>query len=284
MINFYTQNNNFMEFDSNFDDSDICILGVPFDGTETYRSGARFGPRSIREASLSIESYSRDLDLELNDLRICDCGDLIVSSNAKETLKRIEEIIPGIVDKDKFPVLIGGEHLISLGAIKGLKAKYKDLRVVGFDAHLDLRDEYSGEQYSHSTVMLRIFEMVEEVYQVGIRSGSKHEFEFAQENTKSYGADNIKEAVSDIMKDIGTAETYLTFDIDVLDPAYAPGTSNPEPCGISPAELINAIHEMKGLEVVGFDLVEVCPVYDQSGITAVTAAKIIREGILSFFG
>ena len=272
-----------MDFSRKFEDAEICILGVPFDATETYRRGARFGPESIRGSSLSVEEYSPELDLDLGDLMIADLGD-IEAGDVKETLGRIEDKVYGIVGRNKLPVVLGGEHLISLGAVRALKEKYKDLRVIQFDAHLDLRDEYEGERLSHSTVMRRIYDICNDLYQIGIRSGSREEFDFAKENTRIYGADDISASISDVIEKIGDKPVYVSIDIDVLDPAYAPGTSNPEPCGISTRELMDAVHKIGKLGVVGFDVVEVCPGYDKSEVTPITAAKIVREGILSFFG
>ena len=255
-------------FISSKNEGDVNIVGIPLDITQTFRSGTREAPDEIRRCSDSIEDYSPILNRDLREKEFTDLGNILLPMS----LHALEYIFNAI-NEVKYPICLGGEHLITYPVVKALKKRYKNLVVLQFDAHLDMRNEYFGERFSHATVMRRIFDLGVKVYQFGVRSGCREEYEFARKNGTIIK--NIEEF--DIKKPV-----YITIDIDVLDPAYAPGVTNPEPCGISTKELFDAIYRLD-CDVVGFDIVEVAPIYDPASITAVTAAKIVRECILKFF-
>ncbi len=255
-------------FISSKPEGDVKIVGIPLDITQTFRSGTREAPDEIRRCSDSIEDYSPVLDKDLRDKEFTDLGNIILPMS----LQALEYIF-NATKEIKHPICLGGEHLITYPVVKALKKRYRDIVVLQLDAHLDLRDEYFGEKFSHATVMRRVLDLGIELYQLGIRSGYKEEYEFARKNG----------TIINSIEEFDTKKpVYITFDIDVLDPAYAPGVTNPEPCGMSTEELFNIIYKLD-CDVVGFDVVEVAPIYDPASITAVTAAKIVRECILKFF-
>lgn len=270
--------------DTPYEDADVVILGIPMDYTVSFRPGTRMGPLSIRNVSIGIEEYSVYLDRDLSDYSYCDLGDLSLPfGNVEKSLAVIEKASRQVVEDGKFPIFLGGEHLVTYPLIKPFIEKYPDLRVVHFDAHADLRLDYSGELNSHATVMRKIAEMLgpKRVYQFGIRSGIKEEFEFAKEHTHLV-VEEVLEPLKDRIPELRGVPIYLTLDIDVVDPAFAPGTGTQEAGGCTSREIIKAIHALKELNIVGFDLVEVSPVMDTSERTALLAAKIVREAILSF--
>ena len=276
--------NTFMGSLGSFDLARYVVIGVPFDGTSSYRPGARFGPRGVREASNNIEAYSLKAKKGLASGEIYDMGDVdVIHGNTKETLKRVELVAKEVLEVNKMPVLIGGEHTLTYGSKKELK---DCMSVIHFDAHMDLRDSYMGERLTHCTVMRRISEIVgiDAIIQFGIRSCSKEEYEFAEGKVTQFSSYDIQaEGVQSIMGSIKNVISsfdgvYLTIDMDILDPAYAPGVGNPEPGGLSFStllELVLGISEASK-KVVGLDVVEVVPKYD-NGSTAVCAAKIIFE-------
>ncbi|MGI6575028.1 MAG: agmatinase [bacterium] len=262
----------------------LVILGAPMDFTVSFRPGARMGPQQIRDVSFSLEEYSIYQERELAQVPFYDSGDLCLPfGNVKKSLQMIESGVKRIYRDGKFPLLLGGEHLVTIAAIAAAHSVYPDLAVLQLDAHADLRDQYEGEQYSHATVMRRVVELVgsKNVYQVGIRSGTKEEFQYARKHTNLW-LDQITPAVEEVIAQVGHRPLYITLDIDVVDPAFAPGTGTPEPGGISPRELITSFSYLKQAHVIGFDLVEVAPIYDQAEITALLAAKLVREAILGF--
>lgn len=275
----------FLSSHSNYKESDIVIVGAPMDYTVSFKPGARFGPQAIRIASLGLEEYSVYLDRNLKEKKYYDFGDLILPyGNVEKSLDIIGDAAKKILDDRKKPLFLGGEHLISAPVIKEVYKRYgDDLVVLHFDAHTDLRTEFFGEENSHATVLRKASEFVnnKNMYHFGIRSGIKEEFEFSYRNSNMFLFD-VVEPLKNILKDIKSKPIYITWDIDVLDPAYAPGTGTPEPGGITSKEALDAIHILKDLNVVGMDLVEVSPDYDHSGITSILAAKIVRESILSF--
>ncbi|MEM1515062.1 MAG: agmatinase [Candidatus Bathyarchaeia archaeon] len=270
-------------YQKRFEDAEYIVFGVPFDATSTYRSGARFAPTAIREASLSIETYSFRSGVDLEDLRIHDAGDLHVSGDVKETLRRIEIVCRDILKEGKIPVIIGGEHTITFGAAKSIE---EDFALVSFDAHLDLRDEYMGEKLSHTTFLRRISEEIKprRIIIVGTRAACKEELKYVSEinNIKYITSQKIlRNGVECVIKDIRSLicncnKLYVTVDMDVLDPSFAPAVQNPEPEGISMTLLLDMLLKICGDRLAIFDLVEVTPHYD-SGITAICAAKIIFE-------
>ncbi|HUK49578.1 MAG TPA: agmatinase [Terriglobales bacterium] len=284
-LSFHTSKvDSFSGFSRPFEESRYVVLGVPYDHTSTYRAGSRFAPRAIREASLNVETYSPRTGVDIENVPIYDAGDLHVVDSATETLSRLEKVAKELVSASKIPVVIGGEHTITQGVVRCLP---NSVGVVSFDAHGDLRDEYGGGKISHATVLRRVTEKVgvEEVLVLGIRALCKEEVEFIQTN-------NIQTMTPWQIREIGIAaaiervrsftkrfqHTYLTIDMDGLDPAFAPGVSNPEFNGLTPDELISLALAVVDSRMVGFDLVEVCPNYD-SGQSAVAAARIMFEVI-----
>jgi len=263
-------------------DADYIIVGVPFDATSTYRSGSRFAPHAIREASLNIETYSFRTGIDLEELKLHDAGDLHVTGDADETLKRLKLVTNELISRGKTPVFLGGEHTITLGAVEGIGG---DLALVCFDAHLDLRNEYMSQTVCHATVMRRVSEMarLSRIVEVGIRAACKEEIEYAEDKKIDYitsyqimqaGVEKTANKIDALLA--GCDRVYLTVDMDVLDPAFAPAVQNPEPEGLSIHILLNLLTELCDRRIVAFDLVEVAPHYD-SGTTAIQAAKIIFE-------
>jgi agmatinase len=275
----------FLSCDSDFETSDIILFGAPFDGTTSFRPGTRFGPSAIRNDSFGIETYSPYQDRDLSDLAICDIGDLeLPFGNTKQVLALIEETAKTILTADKIPVMLGGEHLITLASVSAVLNKYPDLCLIHLDAHTDLRDEYLGETLSHSTVMRRIWEKVGDgrIYQFGIRSGEKHEFDFAKEHTilQRFHLQGFETLVNDLQG----KPVYVSLDLDVLDPSIFPGTGTPEAGGVSFLELLTAIIQLTDLHVVACDINELSPVYDQSGVSTAVACKLVRELLLTLKG
>lgn len=266
---------------------DICkhvIVGAPMDFTVSFRPGSRNGPQAIRMVSTGLEEYSFYQDRDLADYNYYDLGDVIVPfGNVTESMKRIELTTEELLDHGKFPIFLGGEHLVTLPIIKAMAKKHSDLVVFHFDAHADLRYDYLGEKESHATVMHYVSKLLGNgnIYQFGIRSGTRDEFEYAKEHTHMF-VDQILEPLSQVIAKWEDRPVYISIDIDVVDPAYAPGTGTPEPGGCSSKEIIQAIQLMRKLPVVGIDIVEVLPMVDQSQRTALLAAKLVREAILAF--
>lgn len=277
MLNTYT-NQKFIGFDETFDDSDVILFGAPFDGTTSFRPGTRFAPSVIRPDSYGLETYSPYLDLDLEDFPLCDIGDTdLPFGNTPAALDLIGETATTIIKAHKKPLMIGGEHLVTLPVVKALTEKYPDLHILHFDAHTDLREDYLGETLSHASVIRRSWEIVGDghIYQFGIRSGLKAEFEWAKTHThlQRFNTDGLK----DVIDQLKGKPVYLTIDLDVLDPSVFPGTGTPEPGGITMKELLSALELMKALHLVGADVVELSPHYDASGISNAAACKVIRE-------
>jgi len=278
--------NNFMGSTEKYEEADTVIVGAPMDFTVSYRPGSRFGPQSIRNVSYVLEEYSVYLDRDLADYRYYDWGDVnLPLGNVPTSLDRIADAAAQIVNDDKFPFFIGGEHLVSYPVIREVYKKHGDLVVIQLDAHADLRSDYLDEPNSHATVMRKVCDLIggKNLYQFGIRSGTREEFVFAKANTNMYPL-RVLEPLKDVIPDIGSRPVYITIDIDVVDPAFAPGTGTVEPGGISSGELLEAVHAMSRLNVVGMDVVEIAPAFDHSERTAVLGAKVIRESILEFTG
>jgi len=268
----------------NYQEAEIALLGIPMDFTVSFRPGSRLGPQQIRNVSIGLEEYSCYLDKDLADKRYYDCGDLILPfGNVTLSLEIIEEAARNLFNDGKFPIFIGGEHLVSYPLIKAAYEKYPDLAVIHFDAHADLRRDYLGETNSHATVMRRVAELMggENIYQFGIRSGEGEEIAFGKENTHLF-IDGLIEPLKTVIPMLKTRPVYVTLDIDVVDPAFAPGTGTPEPGGCTSREIIRCVHMLGELNVIGFDLVEVLPGHDLSERTSILAAKLIREAMLTF--
>lgn len=271
----------FIGCDCEYKESDIVIFGAPFDSTTSYRPGTRFASSAIRGESYGIETYSPYLDKDLEDIRVFDGGDLELPFGSPETaLDMIEEMTSQIIKDGKKPLMIGGEHLVTLGAFRAAAKYYDDLHLVHFDAHTDLRDDYLGVKLSHATVIRRCYDIVgdNKIYQFGIRSGERAEFNWAKGkiNTCKFNFDTLPDAVEKLRG----KNVYFTIDLDVLDPSEFPGTGTPEAGGVSFKELLNAISLVTGLNVVAVDMNELSPVYDKSGISTALACKVLRELLL----
>ncbi|NSW90437.1 MAG: agmatinase [Firmicutes bacterium] len=273
----------FMASVEKYNNADVIMVGVPMDYTSSFKPGSRFGPQKIREVSVGLEEYSLYLNRSISTTAFFDCGDLeLPFGDVQGSLKIIEEAAEEILKDNKIPLFIGGEHLISVPAIKQVYKKYgNDLIVFHFDAHADLRDGYIGCNNSHASAIRRITDFMpgKNIFQFGVRSGTEEEFNFAMKNTNLYKYDVLR-PLEEVIKIVDKRPVYITLDIDVVDPAYANGTGTPEPGGISSREIIQSITLLKGLNVIGADVVEVSPVYDLSDRTALLAAKIIRELLL----
>lgn len=278
---FGTYQQQFIGCESTFEDSEIVLFGAPFDGTTSYRPGTRFASAAMRSQSYSIETYSPYLDRDLAQRRICDSGELeLPFGNTLKALSLIEERTAAIFDAGKIPLMIGGEHLVTLGAMRAAAARYDNLHIVHFDAHTDLRDEYLGETLSHATVMRRCWELIgdRKIFQYGIRSGERAEFEWAKRHVflNRFNFDGI----SRLPTLIGQNPVYFTIDLDVLDPSEFPGTGTPEAGGVHFHALLDAVSEVMKLNVIGADLNELSPPYDPSGISTSLACKLLREVLL----
>ena len=272
----------FIGCEKSFENAKTVIFGAPFDATTSYRPGTRFASKSIRAESYGIETYSPYQDRDLEDLAIFDGGDLeLPFGNVEKALAAIETAAKSILDAKKLPIMLGGEHLVTLGAIRAVTEKYKDVHVIHLDAHADLREDYLGEPYSHASVIRRTWDITGDgkIFQFGIRSGEKAEFAFAKEHTflQKFNLDGLDE----VIKSLHGKPVYFTLDLDVLDPSEFPGTGTPEAGGISFRELLTAITKIGTLHIVGCDLCELSPPYDPSGISTALACKTLREILLA---
>lgn len=268
----------FLAADCPYHESPTVIIGCPLDITSTFRPGTRFAPQAIRDASSGLETYSPVLDRDLEELKICDVGDLsLPHGNLEGALEAIQGYVGTIRGDGKFPILLGGEHLISLPAVKALVTHYPELAVIQLDAHADFRQEYLGDSLSHATVMRKIADLLggENVCQLGIRSGTREEMRAAK-------AMGVITEMDEVLRWQAGRPVYLTVDLDVLDPGVAPGVGTPEPGGLTFNEAVSLISQLHALHVVGFDVVELSPPYDPSQQSAMAAAKLIRELILHF--
>ena len=274
----------FIACESNFEDARAVIFGAPFDGTTSFRPGTRFGPSAIRGESDGIETYSPYQNRDLEDINVFDSGDLYFPfGNPKAVLDMIEARTQEILVADKMPVMLGGEHLVTLGAVRAMVKKYPNLHIIHFDAHADLREAYLGEQLSHSSVLRRCWDIVGDghIHQFGIRSGERAEFDFAFAHT-DFHPFNVKD-VLDVVLGLGSeVPVYVTVDLDVLDPSLFSGTGTPEAGGIFFPDLEEALLALEALNVVGFDINELSPPYDTSGVSTAVACKVLREMLLAY--
>ena len=273
----------FIGCDNEYDESRIVIFGAPFDGTTSYRPGTRFAAAAMRNESTGIETYSPYQDRDLEDYNIFDGGDLeFVFGNPAKNIAIIKEYVSELLKDNKIPAMIGGEHLVTLGAVQAVAEKYNDLHIIHFDAHADLRDDYLGEKLSHATVLHRVWDIVgdNKIFQFGIRSGEKGEFEFAKNHTYMNKFD--MKTLDEIIAKLKNKPVYITIDLDVLDSSIFPGTGTPEAGGITFKELINAIMLFQNLEnIVAFDINELSPMLDASGASTACACKVLREMLLA---
>jgi len=282
---FVSRSNVFGGCQKPFEKADYVVLGVPFDVTSTYRTGARFAPNAIRQASLNIETYSFRTGTDIEDLQLHDLGDLHISTDTKKTLERLELAIKDISEAGKTPVTIGGEHTITLGIFKGLEDKASKTAIVSFDAHLDLRNKFLGLKLSHTTFMRRINEEVKpaKIIGVGTRAVCKEELDYAKKagieffTAQRIRNEGINQTVKQLREELADYENlYMSVDMDVLDPACAPAVQNPEPEGLETHTLLDILYNTCDNRVTGFDVAEITPIFDQ-GVSAIQAAKIISE-------
>lgn len=271
----------FIACEAEYDEAEIVLFGAPFDGTTSFRPGTRFGPQAIRSESFGIETYSPYCDRDLTDYAVFDGGDLeLPFGNTERALSEIQAYAAKILDDKKLPFMIGGEHLVTLGTVRAVFEKYPDLHVIHFDAHTDLRTEYLGEELSHSTVMKQIWNFLGDgrIHQFGIRSGERYEFEFARAHTRLHPFDLSE--FQESMEELKGRPVYFSLDMDVLDPSIFCGTGTPEAGGICYKELLDAILLLNELNIVGCDINELSPHYDQSGTSTAVACKTVREILL----
>ncbi len=274
----------FIGCESEFEEAEIVIFGAPFDSTTSYRPGTRFASKAVRSESFGLETYSPYQDKDLTDIRVFDGGDIeLPFGNPETALDMIGEKTKIILDAGKIPCMIGGEHLVTLGAFREVLKKYPDVRVIHFDAHTDLREEYLGVRLSHASVIRRIWDIIgdDRIYQFGIRSGEREEFYWAKEHTKlnKYNFEGLDEAI----KEIADKPVYFTIDLDVLDPSVFPGTGTPEAGGVSFMDLLGAVIKVSKLKIVGMDVNELAPNLDLSGTSTAVACKIVRELLLAVY-
>lgn len=275
----------FIACEAEYEDADIVLFGAPFDGTTSFRPGTRFGPAAIRNESFGIETYSPYCDRDLTDLSVFDYGDLeLPFGNTEKVLDMIQELTASIVADHKIPLMIGGEHLVTLAAVKAVFDKYPDLHILHFDAHTDLREVYLGEKLSHSSVMKRIWDFVGDgrIHQFGIRSGERYEFEFAKMHTDLHKFDF--NGYEETIAALSGKPVYVSIDLDILDPSVFPGTGTPEAGGVTYKELQNAMLQFDKLNIVGADVNELSPHYDASGSSTAVACKVVRELLLQIKG
>jgi hypothetical protein len=272
----------FIGCDNSYEESKIVLFGAPFDSTTSFRPGTRFASKAMRSESFGIETYSPYQDGDLEDFAVFDSGDLeLPFGNTQRVLDQIEEHTAEILKDGKIPCMIGGEHLVTLGAMRAVVKQYPDVHVIHFDAHADLREDYLEERFSHATVLHRVWDLVGDgkIFQFGIRSGDRSEFVWAKDHvfTNKFNFHGLKEIVNQLQG----KPVYFTLDLDVLDPSVFPGTGTPEAGGVSFQELLEAMIQVSHLNIVGFDVNELSPVYDQSGSSTAMACKVLRELLIA---
>ncbi len=275
---------NFIGCDSDYENADIVLFGAPFDSTTSFRPGARFGCSAIRHESFGLETYSPYQDRDLTDCRIFDSGDLELCFGKSElALQDIESRASEILNDKKLPVMIGGEHLVTLGSVRAVYKKYPDLHIIHFDAHADLRNDYLGAELSHACVMRRCYEILgdNKIHQFCIRSGEKSEFSFAEQHTDmhKFSFDGLDELTENLKQ--SQTPVYFTIDMDCLDPSVFSGTGTPEAGGVQFSQLLEAIIKVSKTNIVGADINELAPMLDISGASTAVACKVLRELLLA---
>lgn len=271
----------FIGCDCEYEQARIVLFGAPFDSTTSFRPGTRFASSAIRNESFGIETFSPYQNKDLLDCKVFDSGDLeLPFGDTQQALASIEETTRQILCDGKIPFMIGGEHLVTLGEFRAVAEKYPDVNIIHFDAHCDLREQYLGVRLSHACVLRRCHEIVGDgrIFQFGIRSGDRDEFEFAKAHTYLHRFD--LDAVGETVEKLKDKPVYFTLDLDVLDPSEFCGTGTPEAGGVSFKELHRAISLLSKLNIVGLDMNELSPVYDQSGRSTALACKLLREILL----
>ena len=274
----------FIGCESSFEEASIVLYGAPFDSTTSFRPGARFGPSAMRHESFGLETYSPYQDKDLIDISVFDSGDLELCFGSSEiALSDIQKRAEEILKAGKFPLLLGGEHLVTLGAVRAAAAKYPDLHIIHFDAHADLRDDYLGAKLSHACVLRRCHEIVGDghIHQFCIRSGEREEFQFASRHTDfhPFTFEGLEETVRELKEK--QVSVYFTIDLDCMDPSVFPGTGTPEAGGVSFLELLKAIRTVSQANLGGADVNELAPMLDASGVSTATACKVLRELLLA---
>lgn len=277
----------FIGCDKEYSESNIVIFGAPFDSTTSYRPGTRFASAAMRSESFGIETYSPYLDLDLvSDARVFDGGDLELPFGSPEAaLGMIQDFTEEILADGKFPVMIGGEHLVTLATVRAVAARYSNLHIIHFDAHADLRDDYLGVKLSHACVMRRCHEILgdDRIFQFGIRSGDRSEFAWADEGHVTMRKFDLR-TLPEVAEKLADLPIYVTVDLDVLDPSQFPGTGTPEAGGVTFTELREALKITLGLNVVAMDMNELSPALDHSGASTALACKLMREALLMIGG
>ncbi|MGN0399817.1 MAG: agmatinase [Blautia sp.] len=274
----------FIGCEEEYEQAEIVLFGAPFDSTTSYRPGARFGSSAIRHESFGLETYSPYQDQDLTDYCVFDSGDLeLCFGSAEAALQDIRERTGEILKEDKLPLMLGGEHLVTLGAVQAVLEKWPDLHIIHFDAHADLRDDYLGARLSHACVLRRCHDLVGDgrIHQFCIRSGEREEFAFASRHTDMHkfdfaGLDTLTEQLKE-----QSIPVYFTIDLDCLDPSVFPGTGTPEAGGVTFTALLNAIYKVAQTRVVGADVNELAPMLDASGASTAVACKVVRELLLA---
>lgn len=274
----------FIACDADYEDASIVLYGAPFDSTTSYRPGTRFGPSAMRHESFGLETYSLYQDADLTDYSVFDSGDMeLCFGSAEAALADIEERAQTILDDGKLPLLLGGEHLVTLGAVRAVARKYPNLHIIHFDAHADLRDDYLGAKLSHACVLRRCHDILGDgrIHQFCIRSGERAEFQFAREHMDMHPLrfDGLAETVA--MLRAANVPVYFTIDLDCLDSSVFPGTGTPEAGGVTFLQLLDAILEVTKANIVGADVNELAPMLDASGTSTATACKVLRELMLA---
>lgn len=275
----------FIACDSDYEESKIVIFGAPFDSTTSFRPGTRFASSAIRNESFGIETYSPYCDKDLLDTKIFDGGDLeLCFGNSRQALDDISAFTSDILNDGKIPFMIGGEHLVTLGAVEAVFKKYPDLNIIHFDAHTDLRDDYLGEKLSHASVIRRCHDLLGDgkIFQFGIRSGDRTEFEWSKQGHTFLNKFDFR-GLEKVIEELDGKPVYFTLDLDVLDPSCFCGTRTPEAGGVTFRELLSAVTKVANLNIVGLDMNELSPIYDQSGASTALACKLLREILLLIY-
>ena len=271
----------FLGCDNEYEDSKIVIFGAPFDSTTSYRPGTRFASRTMRAESYGLETYSPYQNLDLEDYAVFDAGDLeLCFGDSSLALDAITDMTRTILNDGKLPMMIGGEHLVTLGAVRAVAEKYPDLHIIHFDAHADLRDDYLGARLSHASVLRRCWDIVGDgrIFQFGIRSGERAELQWGKNHVTTHFFDF--ETLDEVIEKLGDKPVYFTLDLDVLDPSIFPGTGTPEAGGATFKELLEAVLKLGRLNIVGTDINELSPPLDASGASTAVALKVWREWTL----
>lgn len=274
----------FIGCDAEYEDASIVLFGAPFDSTTSFRPGARFGPSAMRHESFGLETYSPYQNVDLTDYAVFDSGDLeLCFGSAEAALADIQNRAETILEDGKLPLLIGGEHLVTLGSVRAVAARHPDLHIIHFDAHADLRDDYLGAKLSHACVLRRCHDLLGDgrIHQFCIRSGEREEFRFAQAHTDMHPLtlDGLTETVEQLCA--SNTPVYFTIDLDCLDPSVFPGTGTPEAGGITFLQLLEAMRKVAQCKIVGADVNELAPMLDQTGVSTATACKVLRELLLA---